>query len=87
MKRVGLLLLLLATPGCFILPHFNDPGASDVVEKKEVAPPTPLPPPITPEEIDETNAHEKANALKAELDRALSDSSTEVKAEKPKDGR
>jgi hypothetical protein len=66
MKRVWYAPLLLAlTTGCVELNPF---------QKKELAPPPPVvakttkPTPVQPEQIHDNNAHEKAEALRQELD-------------------
>jgi hypothetical protein len=71
MKYAGLALLLvaLAAPGCLPVPLLPDQPAGEVATKDKVA--APKPPPVKPEDVTEVNAHEKANALQAELDRAL----------------
>ena len=81
MKYAGfvLLLLTLAAPGCLPLPVLPDqppPAAAMVEKEKEAAPRTA---PVKAEDIDEKNAHDKANALQAELDRAVGDSRVEGK--------
>jgi hypothetical protein len=70
MKYIGFgLVLLLAVAGCLPVPVLPDQPAGEVAAKDKVA--APKPPPVKPEDVNEANAHEKANALQAELGRAL----------------
>jgi hypothetical protein len=69
MKRRTWLLLLLAAagPGCLNLPPAKEaPKAKPAAE--EVGPPAP--PPVSPEQVTEVNAHQVLEALRAELQRA-----------------
>ena len=78
---IALLLLMLAAPGCLPMPVLPDqtPLAAPVVEKDKDKEAAPRPVVVKAEDIDEKNAHEKANALQAELDRAAGDSRVEGK--------
>jgi hypothetical protein len=70
MKYIGFgLVLLLATSGCLPVPVLPDQPTGEVATKDKVT--APKPSPVKPDDVTEENAHEKANALQAELDRAL----------------
>jgi hypothetical protein len=80
MKRFGRLMLLaaLAGPGCLTLPPMwkdakpEQPAAPEV----DVAPP----PPVLPEQVNESNAKEMLNALREELDYAANERPAAPKA-------
>jgi hypothetical protein len=66
MKRIGFLLLTasLCNTGCFL----TDAFVTRRPEPEKVAEPPP-PPPVTPENITEHNAQDKARALRLEMER------------------
>jgi hypothetical protein len=65
---IGLLLLLLAAPGCMPMTLPPDQPPADVSAKAKVAV---KPPPVTADEVTRENAQEIADALQAEVDWAL----------------
>ena len=74
MKRIGWLMLLaaLAGPGCMTLPPLwmeAKPEQPAIVETEERTPP----PPVLPEQVNETNARDMLNALGEELDYAANE--------------
>ena len=74
MKRIGRLILLaaLAGSGCMTLPPLwieAKPEQPDVVETTATTPP----PPVLPEQVNETNAKDMLNALREELDYAANE--------------
>ena len=75
MTRKGCLMLVLALagPGCINpMPHVNNVEASKIAPVQ--IPPAPPPPPIvTPDEVTQANAVEKARALQQELDFAANE--------------
>jgi hypothetical protein len=84
MKRIGRLILLaaLAGSGCMTLPPLwtdAKPEQPDVVETAETTPP----PPVLPEQVNEANAREMLNALRAELDYAASKPAVTISRPKP----
>jgi hypothetical protein len=80
MKRFGRLILLtaLAGPGCLTLP----PLWKDAKPEQPAAVETNLapPPPVLPEQVNESNAKEMLNALREELDYAANERSATPKA-------
>ena len=65
--------MLLAAPGCLPMPVVT-PDAPPVKTDKDAAPL----PPVRAEEITDKNAHAKAKALQAELDRELNNGTDEM---------
>jgi hypothetical protein len=74
---IGLLLVLLAAPGCLPVPVVPEQPAADVTAANKAA--APKPPPVKVDEVTEANAHEMADALQAELEWALKETPTEGK--------
>jgi hypothetical protein len=73
---IGLLLVLLAAPGCMPMPLTPDLPPPDVKTKEKVAV---KPPPVKVDEVTEANAHEMADALQAELEWALKEPTPDAK--------
>jgi hypothetical protein len=62
-----LLLSALAGAGCLPLPlRHPDVASAPVPPAADAAPPSPAPP-VSADQVDETNAHEKARALQEEM--------------------
>jgi hypothetical protein len=74
---IGLLLAVLAAPGCVSVPVVPDQPAGDVANKDKAAAPKPLP--VKVDEVTEANAHEMADTLQAELEWALKETPTDGK--------
>jgi hypothetical protein len=74
---IGLLLALLAAPGCLPTPLVPEQTPADVTAKDKVVASKPLP--VKVDEVTEANAHEMADALQAELEWALKETPTEGK--------
>jgi hypothetical protein len=73
-----LLLSLGAGGGCLELPG-SWPGSKPEPPQPAAAKPAPPPEPVTPDQVTEANAHEKAEALKGELDRETQGGTAPVK--------
>jgi hypothetical protein len=74
---IGLLLLMLAAPGCLPVPVAPDQPSGDVMTKDNAA--AAKPGLVKPDDVTEANAHEVANALQAELDRAVNEKPADEK--------
>ena len=77
-----LLLPVLTATGCVSLPGTWGPGAPR--QPSAVAKAKPAPAPVTADQINESNAREKAQALSEELDRDTLPDTTAPVAEPPK---
>jgi hypothetical protein len=63
------LALVLAGPGCLSLPHLKKDESPPVAAAP--APP-PAPPAVSPEQVNDKNARDQAQALRAEINHDLS---------------
>lgn len=84
MKRFGRLMLLaaLAGPGCLTLPApWKDAKPEQPVTAENDV--TPAPPPVLPEQVNESNAREMLSALREELDYAANERPAAPKAAEP----